>query len=68
MTYRGPSGVHPMTEAEIQEACAEWFSKRFGGPADPAMVTVGIEKKCVPEGMGFYSLEPVVSVVVRPKG
>lgn len=66
MTYRGPSTPYRMTTAEVQEACAAWFAQRFGGAADPAMVEVRIETKRVPEGMGFYSDEPVVSVVVSP--
>ncbi len=55
MTYRGPSTPYPMTEDEVREACAAWFSQRFGGATDPGMVVIGIETKRVPEGMGFYS-------------
>lgn len=65
--YRGPSTPYRMTEAEIQEACAVWFSQRFGGTADPGMVRIGIEARRVPEGMGCYSDEAFVSVVVAPK-
>lgn len=64
--YRGPSTPYQMTEDEVREACAAWFAQRFGGAADPGMVRVSIGTKRVPEGMGFYSDEPFISVVVSP--